>query len=93
MWCTIYMTTSRIQARIDASLKEQGERVLEKIGLSTTELMKMTFRQLVMQQGLPFDAKIPNADTLESFKEANNPKKTTSYSNAKEAISDMWGED
>ena len=71
------MTTSRIQARADASLKEQGEGVLEERGLSTTDLMKMTFRQLVMRQGLPFDARIPNGDTLESFKEAKNPKHLT----------------
>jgi len=30
----------------------------------------MTFRQLVMRKGLPFDVRIPNAETLESFVEA-----------------------
>jgi DNA-damage-inducible protein J len=83
---------TKIQARIDESLKEQGERILEQIGITTSELMRMTFRQVVMRQGLPFDAKIPNADTLESFKEAKDPKKITRYANAGEAMSDMWGD-
>lgn len=83
---------TKIQARIDESLKEHGERILEQIGITTSELMRMTFRQVVMRQGLPFDAKIPDADTLESFKEAKEPKKITRYTNAGEAMSDMWGD-
>ena len=57
--------TTRIQARIDKPLKEEGERILNKLGISTTELIRMTFRQLVMRKGLPFDVCIPNAETLE----------------------------
>ncbi len=83
--------STKIQARIDESLKEEGERILEKIGITTSDLMRMTFRQVVMRQGLPFDAKIPNADTLESFEEAKDPKKISHYVNAREAMSDMWG--
>ena len=53
---------TRIQARIDESLTEEGERILEQLRISTTELIRMTFRQLVMKKGLPFDVRIPNAD-------------------------------
>ncbi len=82
--------STRIQARIDKSLKVEGERILNEIGITTTELMRMTFRQLVMRKGLPFDACIPNADTLEAFEEAKDPGKVTSYPDAETAISDMW---
>jgi DNA-damage-inducible protein J len=82
--------TTRIQARIDKPLKEEGERILNELGISTTELIRMTFRQLVMRQGLPFDVRLPNAETLESFEEAKDPQNLTRYRNAKEAIADMW---
>ena len=84
--------STKIQARIDESLKEQGERILKKIGITTSDLMRMTFRQVVMRQGLPFDAKIPNADTIESFEEDKDPEKVTRYANTREAMSDMWGD-
>jgi len=85
--------TIKIQARIDDSLKAKGEIILKKIGLSTTELMRMTFRQLVMRKGLPFDVSIPNADTLKSFEEAKNPSEYSIYPDAKTGLDDVWDDD
>ena len=84
---------TKIQARIDKTLKAEGERILKQIGLSTTELMRMTFRQVVMRKGLPFEATIPNEQTLKSFGEAKVPSKSTIYADAKSALDDVWGED
>jgi len=82
--------TTKIQARIEEPLKKEGERILKKLGISTTELMRMTFRQLVMRKGIPFDVSIPNAETLKAFEEAKNPKNITTYKSVDEAMSDMW---
>ena len=87
---TVLSMTTKIQARIDEPLKEEGERILKELGISTTELMRMTFRQLVMRKGIPFDVHIPNAETINSFEEEKDPKKITRYANAQEAINDMW---
>ena len=79
--------TETLRTRMEPSLKIQGEAVLTTIGLSTTEAITMFFRQVVMQQGLPFEAKIPNTKTLEAFKEATEtPEKLTRYPNAKIAL-------
>ena len=85
------MNTVRVQAHIDKPLKEQGEQILKELGVSTAELIRMTFRQLVKKQGIPFE-NIPNDETLQSFKDAGSPAQVTRYSNAKEAIADMWNE-
>ena len=61
---------AKIQARIDSSLKEEGERILADLGLTTTEFVRMTFRQLVMQRGVPFDVRIPNEETRQAIEEA-----------------------
>ena len=82
--------TTKIQARIDEDLKLEGEKILDEIGMTITELMRLTFRQLVMQKGLPFEAKIPNTETLTSFEEAKNPEKCTTYPDIKTALDDMW---
>ena len=55
--------------------------------------MRLTFRQLVMRKGLPFDATIPNEQTLKSFDEANDSSKSSTYTDAKSALDDIWGED
>jgi len=85
--------TSRIQARIDENLKAEGEQILGEIGLTTTDLIRMTFKQLVMRKGLPFDVRIPNTETIAAFKEAQDPGKLTTYPDVKSAMDDMWSED
>ncbi len=85
------MNTTRVQAQIEKSLKNQGEQILKELGISTAELIRMTFRQLVKNKDLPFD-RTPNAQTLEAFEEAKDPAKTTKYNDAKEALADIWGE-
>ncbi|MCI5164656.1 MAG: type II toxin-antitoxin system RelB/DinJ family antitoxin [Candidatus Electrothrix sp. GM3_4] len=83
--------TARVQAQIDKTIKDQGEQILKELGISTAELIRMTFRQLVSKKALPF-GDTPNSETLQAFEEGKDPQRVTRYKNAKEAISDMWGE-
>ena len=61
--------TAQMQIRIDPSLKADAESILTAIGLSPTEYVRMSLRQLVMRQGLPFEARIPNAETVAAINE------------------------
>jgi len=61
--------TASIHVRVEPELKAEGERVLREIGLSSSDFISMTYRQLVMRQGLPFDARIPNAVTIAALEE------------------------
>ncbi len=63
MECSRIMET-KIQARIDSDLKIEGEQILKKLGMTTTELMRMTFRQLVMRMGCPSMPKFPTKKLL-----------------------------
>ena len=84
---------TRINARIDKDLKAQGEEVLAQLGLSTTDLIKLTFRQLVMRQGLPFDVKIPNDETKAALEEIMDDDKRAGLKrfNSVEALMDDLG--
>lgn len=61
--------TDRINTRIDPVLKAEGEAVLAQLGMNSAEYVRLMYRQLVMRRGLPFDVKIPNAETLEAMNE------------------------
>ena len=60
--------------------------------MKPTEFIRMSLRQLVMRKGLPFDARIPNAETLDALAEpAEQLKRFPSASSAfshLEAVSD-----
>jgi DNA-damage-inducible protein J len=61
--------TDRINTRIDPQLKAEAEAVLAQLGMNSADYVRLMYRQLVMRQGLPFDVKIPNAETRAAMAE------------------------
>jgi DNA-damage-inducible protein J len=61
--------TGYINARIEPKLKKRAEAVFDKIGLSTTDAVTMFLTQVVAQDGLPFEAKVPNRETIRAIEE------------------------
>ncbi len=71
--------TATVRARMEPALKKEAEAVLETLGLSTTEAIRLFYRQLVLRKGLPFDVKIPNAETLEAMRQAQEGENLTEW--------------
>jgi len=63
---------ARIQTRIDQDLKTEGENILKQLGMSASDLVRLTFSQLVLRKGLPFDVKIPTERLAAAIKEADD---------------------
>jgi DNA-damage-inducible protein J len=61
--------TGYITARVEPKLKESAGRVLKKVGVSTSQAITLFLRQVVMQRGLPFDVRVPNAETRRAIDE------------------------
>lgn len=74
--------TETVRARIEPELKREAEAVLKELGLSTTEAIRLFYRQVALRKGLPFDVKIPNAETLEAMREAKEGKNLTEWPDA-----------
>jgi DNA-damage-inducible protein J len=68
------LSTDQISVRIDHATKTAAENVFNVLGLSATDAVRMFYRQVALQRGLPFAAKIPNAETLAAFKELDAGK-------------------
>ena len=73
-----------IHARIDPKLKESAERVFSKIGISTTEAIRLFLKQVELHNGLPFPVAIPNAETIAAMMEANHPETLNQYASFRE---------
>jgi len=71
--------TAKINARLEPELKAQTERVLDDLGLSITEAIRLFFKQIVHQRGLPFDVRLPNAETRSALEEARQPDRLTTH--------------
>jgi len=77
-----------IRARTDARLKEKVECIFAKLGLNTTDAINLFFHQVAIQGGLPFDVRVPNAETLQALHdlEHNHDITTGSLSDFKSSL-------
>lgn len=53
--------TANLYARIEPDVKEKAEKVLEELGIPVSNAINMFYKQIILQQGIPFDLKLPNA--------------------------------
>jgi len=62
--------TTIVRSRIDPYLKEESSKVLEDLGLTLSDGIRMFLTQVVMTQGLPFPVvKTPNNRLYEAVRE------------------------
>jgi DNA-damage-inducible protein J len=71
--------TGMIRARVSADLKVEAENILNHIGLSASDAIRMFYRQVILCNGLPFPARIPNATTRKALRDAEAGKNLTRY--------------
>ena len=66
--------SAMVRARIEPELKENAEKVFQKLGLSVTQAITIFYKQVEMRNGLPFDIVIPTNETARTFEKTNAGK-------------------
>jgi DNA-damage-inducible protein J len=82
--------SATVRARVEPALKEEADAILQELGLSASDLISMTLKQLVMRKGIPFDVRIPNAETIEAITEPVKGLKR--YASSDDMMSDILTE-
>lgn len=62
--------TANVSVRVEPSIKEEAESVLDRLGISSSTVINMLYRQIIMLQGLPFQATIPAPLSREEMDDA-----------------------
>ena len=62
--------SSMLHVRIDNETKEQATAALGAMGLSVSEAVRLFLHRVVIDQALPLELKVPNADTRAAMAEA-----------------------
>ena len=60
--------SAMVRARIEPDLKQHAEDVFNHLGLTTTQAITLFYKQVELQNGLPFNVAIPTKETIETFK-------------------------
>jgi len=66
------MKTAAVHSRIQPEIKEQAERILQRLGVSPTEAIRMFYTQITLRNGLPFDVSLPNDETIRALEDSRN---------------------
>lgn len=53
-----------VRARVDQKLKEESEVILQRLGLSTTDAIRMMLAQVRIKGGLPFQVTLESSSTV-----------------------------
>jgi DNA-damage-inducible protein J len=78
------MKTEAIQARVEPKLKAEAERILDQLGLDTSDAIRVFYRQVVLRRGLPFDVIIPNQATRRAMRDVQKGRGLTQYKDTAE---------
>jgi DNA-damage-inducible protein J len=59
-----------VRARVSPKLKQSAERVLDELGMSMAEAIRLFLTQIALRQEFPLELKIPNQTTLQAISAA-----------------------
>ena len=76
--------TDMIRARVEPKLKSDAETILETLGLTASDAIRVFYKQIVLCKGLPFDLLVPNAETRKALAKYKKNPRGTRYKDAKD---------
>jgi len=85
------MKTTVLHARIDPEVKVGAETILHKLGLNSTDAIRLFYSQIVLRRGLPFPVEIPNAKTRKAIKDSRAGKGGQRFNSLEEMFA-TWDE-
>lgn len=86
--------TTPTQIRIEEDTKKQAVELLEGLGLTLSEAVNMFLRQVILQNGIPFEVKYPEfkpevIEAMEEAKQISRDPKTKGYTDVKQMFKEI----
>lgn len=76
--------TSVVHARIDAETKAATESILETLGMTPTEAIRLFYRQIALRKGFPLELHVPNKLTAETLIKSQNNQDIETFESTKD---------
>ncbi|MCJ7623040.1 MAG: type II toxin-antitoxin system RelB/DinJ family antitoxin [Anaerolineaceae bacterium] len=81
--------TSVISARIDPDIKRLADHVFRELGLTTSQAITLFYKQVHLQQGLPFIVKIPSETTIDALNDAKEHRNLEEFNSTEDLFNDL----
>ncbi|MCF8241567.1 MAG: type II toxin-antitoxin system RelB/DinJ family antitoxin [Melioribacteraceae bacterium] len=81
--------TAEIRVLLEPSLKKKSRKILDEIGISESEAVRIFFRNLVIRKEFPIELKIPNEETLQAMKDADEGNTVGPFNSVDELMEEL----
>ena len=81
-----------VTARIDKKIKSDSAAVLEAMGLSLSDAIRLLLTRVAREGALPFELLVPSAETVAAMKEARAGK-LASFNSVEDLMADLDADD
>lgn len=82
-----------ITIRVDEKVKKEAEELFHEMGLNMSTAMNIFLKRCILEEGIPFELKVPNKKTLKAMQETDDilsgKIERKGYNSAKELFEDM----
>ncbi len=82
-----------INIRVNDEVKKEAETIFKALGLNMSVAMNLFLKKCINENGIPFDLKLPNNETIEALEETNKilngDIERKSYKNSDELFEDL----
>lgn len=78
-----------VRARIDTGLKKEATAVLSAMGLSVSDAIRLMLVRVVSDKALPFDVRIPTAETQAAMRDIQTGKNVTRFDTIDALMADL----
>lgn len=65
-----------VRARIDRATKQEATELFQRMGITVSDAIRMMLVQAVAEKALPFEVKVPNAETVAALRDSRNGEVT-----------------
>jgi DNA-damage-inducible protein J len=62
--------TTKANGRQEPEVKQKAKLILKELGIPMTSAHRLFYRQIIAHRGLPFEARIPNQETVDAMHDA-----------------------
>ncbi|EBG3748879.1 type II toxin-antitoxin system RelB/DinJ family antitoxin [Salmonella enterica] len=78
-----------VRARIPADMKDKAIATLDRMGLSASDLIRLTFLRVAEEGRLPFDVAVPNKLTAKTLRKSERGEDVTYFDSAEALFKDL----
>ena len=82
-----------VTARVDENVKKEAETLFKKMGLNMSTAMNLFLKKCILEQGIPFELKVPNRENRKAMQETDDilsgKIEKKGYNSAEELFEDL----